>query len=151
MLNNQEWFFWDETWTCKFGPFDTREEAELKCIIKHIYLTSKPQDNTPLFDTVEIWDAFLLNSITGEWKEAHSYSWEKFQIWKATVQSQPETEELSGDYTQIILKKFQKRRLRMDAETEHLKIILRNLKAGAVGLQWVQEYIEKVLEEGGDE
>jgi len=39
----------------------------------------------------------------------------------------------------------------MDAETEHLKIILRNLKAGAVGLQWVQEYIEKVLEEGGDE
>lgn len=26
---NGKWFFWDETWSHHFGPYDTREEAEL--------------------------------------------------------------------------------------------------------------------------
>jgi len=29
---NNKWYFWDEVWVEKYGPFDTKEEAECACV-----------------------------------------------------------------------------------------------------------------------
>jgi len=29
---NGKWFFWDETWSTGYGPFDAEEVARKKCI-----------------------------------------------------------------------------------------------------------------------
>ena len=30
--STSKWYFWDETWADKFGPFNTEEEAKKECV-----------------------------------------------------------------------------------------------------------------------
>ena len=30
-FNSKKWYWWNETWTKEYGPYDTRREAEEAC------------------------------------------------------------------------------------------------------------------------
>jgi len=40
-----KWWFWDEAWSHRVGPYETREEAEKKLKVYYSFLGSSPSNS----------------------------------------------------------------------------------------------------------